>query len=115
MLQMLPLLQVLLQVLAGTAALAARLDTLPDGTGLVGGPLHLDRQDRQDRPLLPLKMWANPRRSQLRPRRKDLHEDTLLGVLGNDYQPGWMRYSRSTGGQVWVRKRPKMAHSNMFN
>lgn len=41
--------------------------------------------------LLPLRMWANPRRSALRPRRRDMREDTLRALLGSDFQPGWMR------------------------
>ncbi|KAK3931818.1 Noggin-2, partial [Frankliniella fusca] len=89
---------VLLVLLVPLLAQAAQAAQLPDGTGLVGGPLALDRPLQQ---LLPLKMWANPRRSQLRPRRKDLHEDTLLNILGEDYQPGWMRWSRAAPGQEY--------------
>ncbi|XP_026285386.1 noggin-2-like [Frankliniella occidentalis] len=85
-----------LLALAPLLTRCARLEHVPDGTGLVGGP-----PDRPLQQLLPLKMWANPRRSQLRPRRKDLREDTLLNILGEDYQPGWMRWSRAAGSQEY--------------
>ncbi|KDR14442.1 Noggin-2 [Zootermopsis nevadensis] len=56
----------------------------PDSTGLVGTP-------PADRPLLPLKFWANPRKSPLKPRRKDLDEQTLLKLMGQDFDSRWMR------------------------
>lgn len=56
----------------------------PDSTGLVGTP-------PADRPLLPLKFWANPRKSPLKPRSKDLEESTLLRLMGQDFDPRWMR------------------------
>lgn len=65
----------------------------PDSTGLVGGLL-------DGRPLLALNLWANQRRAQLKPRRRDMHEASLLKLLGADYQPGWMRRSREGGSQV---------------
>ena len=63
----------------------------PDSTGLVGTP-------PADRPLLPLKFWANPRKSPLKPRSKDLEESALLRLMGQDFDPRWMRsgdYSHS--------------------
>lgn len=56
----------------------------PDSTGLVGTP-------PADRPLLPLKFWANPRKSPLKPRSKDLEESALLRLMGQDFDPRWMR------------------------
>ncbi|XP_054287195.1 noggin-like isoform X1 [Macrosteles quadrilineatus] len=64
----------------------------PDHTGLVASPALLLGPDM---PLtLPLKFWANSRRSALKPRRRDLHEPTLLTLLGQDYDPRWMRTAR---------------------
>ena len=56
----------------------------PDSTGLVGTP-------PADRTLLPLKFWANPRKSPLKPRGKDLEVSTLLLLMGQDFDPRWMR------------------------
>jgi hypothetical protein len=56
----------------------------PDSTGLVGTP-------PAEKPLLPLKFWANPRKSPLKPRRKDLDEPTLLRLMGQDFDSRWMR------------------------
>ncbi|KAG8274392.1 noggin-like [Homalodisca vitripennis] len=64
----------------------------PDHTGLVASPALLLGPDM---PLtLPLKFWANSRKSALKPRRRDLHEPTLLTLLGQDYDPKWMRSAR---------------------
>jgi hypothetical protein len=70
----------------------------PDSTGLVGTP-------PAERPLLPLKFWANPRKSPLKPRRKDLDEPTLLKLMGQDFDSRWMRRSppSHTHIQVWRR------------
>nr|CAD7598841.1 unnamed protein product [Timema genevievae] len=57
----------------------------PDNTGLVGAP------PAPDRPLLPLRFWENPRKSPLKPRRKDLDEPTLLRLMGQDFDSKWMR------------------------
>jgi hypothetical protein len=56
----------------------------PDSTGLVGVP-------PAEKPLLPLKFWANPRKSPLKPRRRDLDEPTLLRLMGQDFDSKWMR------------------------
>ncbi|PNF18084.1 hypothetical protein B7P43_G03314 [Cryptotermes secundus] len=56
----------------------------PDSTGLVGTP-------PAEKPLLPLKFWANPRKSPLKPRRRDLDEPTLLRLMGQDFDSRWMR------------------------
>ncbi|KAJ9591537.1 hypothetical protein L9F63_001891 [Diploptera punctata] len=56
----------------------------PDSTGLVG-------TQPGEKPLLPLKFWANPRKSPLKPRRKDLDEQTLLRLMDQDYDSRWMR------------------------
>ncbi|XP_069702664.1 noggin-1-like [Periplaneta americana] len=56
----------------------------PDSTGLVGTP-------PGEKPLLPLKFWENPRKSPLKPRRKDLDEPTLLRLMGQDFDSRWMR------------------------
>ncbi|XP_063229116.1 uncharacterized protein LOC134534565 [Bacillus rossius redtenbacheri] len=55
----------------------------PDNTGLVG----------DDSPLLPLRFWANTQRSQVKPRRKDLDEATLLRLMAHDFDSKWMRRS----------------------
>ncbi|KAK7592830.1 hypothetical protein V9T40_007582 [Parthenolecanium corni] len=39
-------------------------------------------------------VWANPRKSALRPRKQDLHESNLLKLLGNDYDHRWMKISK---------------------
>jgi hypothetical protein len=53
--------------------------------------------------LLPLKFWANPRQSALKPRKRDLHEPTLLGLLGHDYDHRWMRTSTKPSQAVSTR------------
>lgn len=64
----------------------------PDHTGLVASPAMLLSPDV---PLtLPLRFWANSRKSALKPRRRDLHEPTLLSLLGQDYDARWMRTAK---------------------
>lgn len=70
----------------------------PDHLGLVASPAMLLGPDT---PLtLPLRFWANSRKSALKPRRRDLHEATLLTLLGQDYDPRWMRTNRLSNKPV---------------
>lgn len=39
-------------------------------------------------------MWANPRKSAMKPRKRDLHEPKLMLLLGNDYDHRWMRKNK---------------------
>lgn len=43
---------------------------------------------------LPFKVWANPKRSAQKPKKRDLHEQKLLQLLGSDYDQRWMRNSK---------------------
>ncbi|CAH0384421.1 unnamed protein product [Bemisia tabaci] len=65
-----------------------------DNTGLIGAspaallgpgnsPMHI-----------PLKFWENPRKSVMKPRRKDLLEPHLMKLLGKDFDYKWMRRSK---------------------
>lgn len=48
-------------------------------------------------------VWANPRKSALRPRKQDLHESNLLKLLGNDYDHRWMKISKDkSNGNVSI-------------
>ncbi|XP_014242927.1 noggin-like [Cimex lectularius] len=40
--------------------------------------------------ILPLSLWANPRQAIFRPRKRDLHQSTLLAALQPHYEPQWM-------------------------
>lgn len=84
----------------------------PDHLGLKASPALLIGPDS---PLtLPLKFWANSRKSALKPRRRDLHEATLLNLLGHDYDPRWMRTARHINNQVSVKKRMVLPFFSFF-
>ncbi|XP_046994010.1 uncharacterized protein LOC124606089 [Schistocerca americana] len=56
----------------------------PDNTGLVGVPPERDHAPS-------LNFWVGAPKPPVRPRRKDLHDETLLRRLGSDFDPRWMR------------------------
>lgn len=76
-----------------TAALVVCEDDI-DNTGLVASPAQLLGPDTPLIHHLPLKFWENSRNSPLKPRRKDLHETTLLNLLGHDFDSRWMKSAR---------------------
>lgn len=43
-------------------------------------------------------VWANPGKSALKPRQKDLIESNLFKLLGDDYDQRWMRTNRDRPG-----------------
>ncbi|XP_075225570.1 noggin-like isoform X2 [Lycorma delicatula] len=86
-----------MEVRLAVISLAAVVSSLPvvssdtkDSTGLVGTSPALLLGSTQ----LPLQFWANPRKSALKPRKRDLHEPTLMALLGPDFDSRWMKKSR---------------------
>lgn len=61
----------------------------PDNTGLVGVT------PETDNPLTAFKFWPITSKSPVKPRKKDLHEATLMHLMGQDFDPRWMRQRAS--------------------
>uniref|UniRef100_A0A1B6D1N5 Noggin n=1 Tax=Clastoptera arizonana TaxID=38151 RepID=A0A1B6D1N5_9HEMI len=82
---------ILLWYLAFTAVALVLCEVNVDNTGLIASPAQLLDPDNPLIDQLPLKFWENSRNSPLKPRRKDLHEPTLLNLLGQDFDSHWMK------------------------